>query len=348
MKKVFSSFAALTSMSIGALCHAQTIEISAIEEKRLDQNIESAPLPKFLQWGDNEILARYSDGAKTRRHFDVSLGFRYLMTNSFLPKNDNWEYALALAYQGEFDFFALTRQSSPVVTTRHNPSLFYTRFRNPEQHRFSSLFVSLEHESNGQVTDNLVNLQAEIDAYSNDYQNDLNVTPSDVFEMAQQTISRSNNFVGFGFNYQLGNLNGDCDSIFSCTNMQVKFRYQLDGSPEDELWWIAEQRAELKDYVGSKVDVETKFVAGDVPQALRLTYQTGQLVGARPFKRNTFDIRYYIDVPVGRIASKLFNLEQQEAFAMPLVIRYHNGYLDELYNYSMKVSYFAIGLHARY
>ena len=332
-----------------ALAATQSIEITdKIKRERTDK-ADAKYISKFAQWGDNEVLARYTDTDGTRRHADVSMGFRYLMTNTPVPQGDEAEYAVAIAYQGEFDFFALTRNSSPVVTTRHNPSLFFSRMWDPVKTGFSSWFVSLEHESNGQVTDTLERLQSELSAFALDYEGDEEVSESDVFEMAQQTISRSNNFVAFGANYQLG-IGGheNCASRFNCISIFAKVRHQLDKEPEDQIWWREGETAELKDYVGSEVDINAPFLIGNVDTALRITYRTGQLMGGNPFKRNTFDLRYYVDVPVGRGIASLLNKPDLEFFAIPLVVRYHNGYLDELYNYSQRVSYLALGLHARY
>ncbi|MBR9792604.1 MAG: hypothetical protein GYB58_12730 [Gammaproteobacteria bacterium] len=336
-------------LSGAALAATQSVEITDKIKRERTGKSETEYISKFAQWGDNEVLVRYTDTEGTRRHADVSLGFRYLMTNTPVPQGNKAEYAVAIAYQGEFDFFALTRNSSPVVTTRHNPSIFYTRIWDPEKTGLSSWFISLEHESNGQVTDTLERLQSELSAFALDYEGDEDVSESDIFEMAQQTISRSNNFAAFGANYQLG-IGGheDCSSRFNCISIFAKVRHQLDKEPEDQIWWRERVTAELKDYVGTEIDINAPFFIGDVDTAFRITYRTGQLIGESPFKRNTFDLRYYIDVPIGRGIASLFNLPELELFAVPMVVRYHNGYLDELYNYSQKVSYLALGLHARY
>ena len=329
---------------------SQSIELTEKNKTAFQAKSESPYISKFAQWGDNEFLVKYTDDRKTRRHIDVSLGFRYLMTNSIVPsKVDEWDYAVAIAYQGEFDFFALTRESSPVVTTRHNPSIFYTRFRNPRFNRLSSWLLSLEHESNGQVTDTLLGLQSKMQEFAIDYQDDPDVSQQDIFEMAQQTISRSNNFAAVGFNYQLGNLQNECHLPFSCTKVFFKFRQQLDNVPEDDNWWLPNDHAKLKQHVGTMLDISTRFNAGNIDQSIRVRYQTGQLLdGGKPFDKHTFDLKYYVDVPVGRLLSSMFSTEKTELFSIPIVVRYHHGYLDELYNYSSKVSYFSIGLHARY
>lgn len=333
-----------------ALAATQSIEIiDKIKRERTD-NTDSRYFSKFAQWGDNEVVARYTDTDGTRRHADVSLGFRYLMTNTPIPQGNEAEYAVAIAYQGEFDFFALTRNSSPVVTTRHNPSVFYSRMWDPDKTGLSSWFVSLEHESNGQVTDTLERLQSELNAFAVDYEGDEEVSESDIFEMAQQTISRSNNFIAFGANYRLSKSSDkeNCFSRFNCISIFAKVRHQLDKEPEDGIWWRAGVAAELQDYVGTEIDINAPFLIGNVDTALRITYRTGQLIGGSPFKRSTFDLRYYVDVPVGRGIASIFDKPELELFAIPMVIRYHNGYLDELYNYSQRVSYLALGLHARY
>jgi len=331
---------------------AQTIELAAVKlENQTNQEAGNIAISKFAQWGDNEVYAQYDRDPKTRRHFDVGMGFRYLMTDSKLPTGEDWEYAVALAYQGEFDFFAYTRNSSPVVTTRHNPSIFYSRFRNPRKHNFTSWTLSLEHESNGQSTSDIQGLSDVINSISREYIDDNTVTQSSIFEMAKQTISRSNNFFSLAGNYQFKVLDPQsCDLDISCVNLFVKLRHQLKIDVEDDIWWQVGGSDELKKFVGTKVELDTTFhyAKWDLKQGIKISLQTGQLAGGSPFKNNTIDVRYYIDIPIGRALAKKVSWLDNEAFAIPLVIRYHNGYLEELYRYQERSSYWSVGLHAKY
>jgi len=345
--KLFTLFM-LTILSIKT--YAQSVEMQAVHtEDRIARKDGGQLIPKFAQWGENEVYAQYNRDPKTRRHLDVNLGFRYLMTNSIMPIKDDWEYALAFAYQGAFDFFAFTRDSGPVISTRNNPSIFYTRYRNPEHHNFTSWTLSFEHESNGQSTDDQASLFNVIRSFKREYRHDKSVTTDDVIEMARQTISRSNNFLAIAGNYQVSGLETQtCDRIMYCVNMFVKLRHQLDFGLEDDIWWEPNRNDSLKKFIGTRIELNTTFEQWEIKQGIKLTLQTGQLIGGSPLKNNTFDVKYYVDVPVGKWLSKHTTWFDSELFALPLVIQYHNGYLEELYQYSERSNYWAIGLHAKY
>lgn len=102
------------------------------------------------------------DERAIRGHFSFKytmLGTPYVPARSRVSdpkadKNKGWEFFLA--YTGEFDFYYGTRASGPVINRLNNPAVYG---RLPLQRYFGlgdkddNVYLSLEHRSNGQVTD---------------------------------------------------------------------------------------------------------------------------------------------------------------------------------------------------
>ena len=353
IKHHFSYVILLIALTIcPLLTKAQTLETQAMNSLsniHSDDEKEEQSLPSFAQWGDNEIYADYNRSLNTTEHFDASLGFRYLLLNATIPKENDWDYTVAIAYEGTFDFFAGTRESGPVVSTKNNPSIFAAFIRNPKYHKFTGAYLSLEHESNGQVSNSNEDLRDVERSFRRDYREHANITDQEFREMALQTISRSNNFVALGLNIRSHRWDdAACLEAFSCFNFFGEFRYQLNTGLEDSIFWQNNnENIRLKQYQGTRLQVDTTFSAFDVKQSFRFDVSTGQIIDGNAFKNVTYDFRYYIDAPAGKLFAKL-GLKSAKNFTIPFVFLYHNGYVEELYNYSEKNSFWVLGLHARY
>ena len=331
------------------LLFAQPQRIQFQTQEQAAPHAEAGPeraLMRFAQWGRNEIFAEYGSSVTSENHFDAALGFRYLLTSTTLKSDGKWDWTVALSYQGDFDFFASSRESGPVVTTRHNPALTYIRVRDPKQHSWSSWYFSVEHESNGQTSNDPQDLAEQVEILTPDEES---LPQSEIFEMAQQTISRANNFIGLGGYFQSVTTDEEgCRNDFRCFSIQTKLRFQLGIGREDGIPYrndftdpLPQTIPQLKHFQGTQVIIAKPFDLGGIRQSLELDYQTGQLAD-KPFSNHTFDFRYFIDVPVGHLFNK------GKDFAIPIVVRYHHGYLEELYMFSKRTRFFAVGFHARY
>lgn len=289
---------------------------------------------RFSQHQDNIVIFDYFRGPESAGHMDVSTSFRYLMTTLDLKEDTDW--TVFLSYTGEFDFFANSRPSGPVVSTKNNPAIHYAYFFPQRTNGLLEWRLSLEHESNGQSTDSNRQLEIQKRNFRSKYGRFEQPSQSEIEQMARETISRSNNFASFGGAYRF-----DSASPF---DLYFKFRHQLSYGLEDEIWWDDTQsHIQLKDFVGIELSLDSTFTLFGTLNSVTLTYRTGQVFGGNPGRNNTFDFKYFIDIPVGKLGG-IFS----DKFAIPFVLSCHTGYLEEFYRYSEKSSYCAVGLNARY
>ena len=141
---------------------------SAPLEKACETNLRACEIrsrlsafePNYVIWqttdGDESAIeAHYSVRYMlTRPHcrpgHDMVLKFSLRDSKKCIKSYDN-RLEFFLAYTGEFDFYLNTRASGPVINRISNPGIYLRKYFADQ--RFSSLMLSLEHRSNGQVTE---------------------------------------------------------------------------------------------------------------------------------------------------------------------------------------------------
>lgn len=287
----------------------------------------------------NTVYFDYGRGNDLDGNIDVQYSFRFLMSDPKNLEEDEISFESAVTFSGEFDFYAATRDSGPVIGRRYNPGVRF-QYVHAQKRGLIALNFSVEHESNGQVIDTLDTIEASKIAFQERYaQNHPNIADSYYYEMASDSVSRSTEVfgaVGGTYRFNLSNVAwNECESDFECFELSVKFR--KGAGFEDEVFWDPRMRnAKLKEHQGSLIALRSGWGTEGLfdflaeKQSLSVVYRTGEVFGGSPGKRNTWDIHYTIE-------AKIFS------YSLPILFSYHHGYLEELSLYSYKNSYWRIG-----
>ncbi len=312
-------------------------------------------LNRFQQHGANQLFFKYKDAEEFHGHMDANISVRYLLTKQ--PKlieniTDSFDYSIFLTYSGEFDFFYDSRYSGPVENRRFNPGIHVaTTFK--KYTGFIEGRMSFEHESNGQdVDEEGFYTSVALDTYRKNREDGMAL--STAYGIAKESTSRESNFLSIGGVYRLnGNKEKVCDDLLNCIDFHFKLR-EVVGDVEDDVFSVArdgndyvvvrDSSYNLIDYQGIEISIDTNWTwqpladGGNV-HGLTLTYRTGQMHRGSPFQNNTFDLSYYFNWD-------FFNLDKP--IVIPIVVKYHYGYMEELYNFHEKSSYTMVGIHFRY
>lgn len=292
------------------------------------------------------------------RAVDVQYSFMYLFSNPELYKlsineksnSSDWDYNFAFSFTGEFDFYMGSRFSGPVVGRRYNPGIqfFWNRkIVSPTFLQTTDFGFSIEHESNGQTThgegdegvtvDYLPSIADDFKRINVDYAN----SSSDAYyiEMATETISRGYNFIAFYAHHFIGTVKG------WTLLAGWKLRYDEFTSADDRIFWDDNYSdSKFINHKGTKLGVYARGGEYTKPfewlglnqQAVSVEYRTGQLLTGDAFDKHTLDVTYMVDLVLG------------EDTRIPLFVKYHNGYLDEVFNYHIKQEKWLFGFHMNF
>ena len=225
--------------------------------------------------------------------------------NADAGTDGNWE--LFLSYTGEFDFYANTRDSGPVINRLNNPAVNlripFSWVYGDKTEIDDNIILSLEHRSNGQTT------EAGTDLGTDRAQRAYDQRDRAYFD----TLSRGANFIGLAVkaNNPLG-MSKDLD-------LGLKLRLFL-GQDSDVRWGpYLGQRRTIKDY-----DLLQTTAAWQTPAGwLDLSWR----VGAAGVKASSLTLGY-----------------QVPSTTIPLYFRYHVGPMNTLSNYTQRQDSFGIGL----
>lgn len=277
----------------------------------------------------------YFRGNDLDRHLDVQYSLKYLFTRPKELSLGESDYEVSFTFSGEFDFYALTRDSGPVIGRRYNPGFMYQRIY-AKQRGLMSYSLGIEHESNGQSTNTFESLNSIARDFQLTYQDRYPSIPQTYYlEMATDSISRSTEaFVALGSTYRINPTDADwrsCEKKLRCVDIYFKFRESF-LDVEDEVFWDPSMAdASLLEHQGTQISIYSEF--NNSHNFVSLTYRTGELFGGNPGKKNTFDVSFFYNMPIGK------------KFRLPVIASYHYGYLEELSRYSYQSSFFSLGLY---
>ena len=213
---------------------------------------------------------------------------------------------LFLSYTGEFDFYAGTRPSGPVINRLNNPAL---NLRFPLRRWYTpadpddNLTISLEHRSNGQTTEASSELGTEraqraYDQYNREY-----------FD----TLSRGANYLGLAV--RTTNLRGISEKL----DLGLKLRLYLDQESDVRWGQFVGQRRTIKDYDLLQTTASYHASFGWLDLSWR--------VGMAGLKASSLTLGY-----------------QAPSTGIPLYVRYHVGRMNTLSNYTQRQDSIGIGL----
>lgn len=234
--------------------------------------------------------------------------------------------AFFVSYTGEFDFYAGTRDSSPVVNRLNNPAAHlrvlidnYERLQSTEivSPALRYFEVALEHRSNGQDKDiEETNAEGELKtqvAYESD--------DHEFFD----SISRSANYVSFS--------TGTMNVANSSYNFKVSAKAYIDHDSDVNWGDKADDDPGILDYDILRLYASKQFDFNHVSWLEEITVAAEYTVGKEGSDTDSADL--ILVVPI-----VLF----EGAFTLPLMAKAHFGPLDTLSNYTKSSNSFGVGL----
>lgn len=214
---------------------------------------------------------------------------------------------LFLSYTGEFDFYAGTRPSGPVINRLNNPAINLRiplrRLYGPGKSVDDNITISLEHRSNGQTT------EAGTDLGTERAERAYNARDRAYFD----TLSRGANFIGLAVKTN--------DPLGVSTNLDLGLKLRLYLDQDSDVRWgpYLGQRRTIKDYDLLQTTAAWQTPGGWVDVSWR--------VGAAGVKASSLTLGYQIPVR-----------------NFPLYVRYHLGRMNTLSNYTQRQDSIGIGL----
>lgn len=263
----------------------------------------------MLTGNEPSYFALAHDDDDPENHIEFYLSIKYpLITGpieSWLGKRSR----LYFNYNGKYDFYVFSRDSSPIISRRQNPGLMYEYQRPPVSHfHLQSIKTGYFHESNGQTVDTIEEYRT--------------------IDNAADYVSRGWDYIPLALKFAVSqNRHGFFGNFYA----DVEGRYFLDKQlfrhdREDEIFWEpVDVQPRIEDYDGIRAELSTVFI---------LPY-----IEAREIKFSA----------TLRTGSREFNLSQRyeatfRLFDLPLYVYYFRGYGIELATYHEKGTTYGIGI----
>lgn len=271
----------------------------------------------FTHHRSNYVIWRTDSVTDDSNHLEFQFSTKYLMSNNPFGFEDLEFY---LAYTGKFDFFFNSRDSSPVINRLSNPE-FILRMNDARYTRGGYYQLVLGHESNGQA----INSQQAYDSYTEPY--------------VQDFVSRGWDYLAFEGVWNVGSPPRDtlCRESFKCTRVNLTARSFMEdgvfqGEIEDTLFKNSNAEQGIEKYDGLRLSAHWEGIVDNSKTfseaGVSLSYKTG--IG-KPFHHGSVVLE-------ARASVKILN------GTYPLYLRYHNGYLEEISDYTERTDYLAFGL----
>lgn len=262
---------------------------------------------------------------------EVRYSFKYLL-NSLKGGVSNQRGAY-LKFTGEFDFYMGSRPSSPVINRSSNPGIHYRQYKGGED--LADLLAwkywdaGLQHLSNGQALD----AEDQATVLQNTWLQDKN---SVLFD----DVSRSVNFFSLESSFRFGknrqqkygaNSNGPegrCDDDSTgCYNLWVRLiPFYIDDDNPVTWGQDAGRCDDIADYDRLRMVLTKQLQWNDVELGLEWT------IGDEGFDTDSFDV--FVNIP--RIGKR--------ELPVPIYIRYHNGPMNNLSDYTREQNSIGIGI----
>lgn len=263
---------------------------------------------QLLSGNEPSYLAFAHNSDSGENHIEFYLSIKYPLFTTLVEKSMGERSRLYFNYSGKYDFFAFSRDSSPIISRRQNPGVMYEySWPKVSNVHLQSLRTGYFHESNGHTVDTREEYLATKDA--DDY------------------VSRGWDYIPIEAKFAVSEKQ---HGIFGNFYLNLQGRYFLDHQlfrqdREDGIFWdTAAEQPRIEQYDGIRIAIATVFILPHIE--------------AKEIKFNAIYRSGYRD----------FNLSQRyEAtfrfFDFPLYVYHFRGYGVELSTYHQKGTTYGIG-----
>ena len=269
------------------------------------------------------------------RSFEAHYSLRYLLTDPHPLADDITRTECFLSYTGEFDFYAGTRESGPVINRISNPGAHLRRYVGDWEMlsglAFQYFEVGFEHRSNGQTVDaddRVAGPNSQFVAQARFLSDD-----HEFFD----GISRGSNFLSLKGRLRIGTTDNknSSDRNTGPTPLLIDFSVKpLYISSDSNVTWgpLANSGIEFSDYDRGSIAVSKRF-SFELGPLSDPGFSVKWTLGDKGTATDSFDIG--ISLPI-YVTSK---------FLLPLYVRYHDGPMSTLSNYTKEQNSIGIGLN---
>lgn len=282
---------------------------------------------RFEPLGLNYAIAQWTD--EDDWAIEVNYAFKYTLFNCEdwvdapligCKKDDDIRFNFYFKYIGEFDFYAGTRDSGPVINRTSNPA-FHFLFKLKGRKYVDWFDIGIEHRSNGQVTD----------------ADDIDTNPtSPTFGLHQTEIEDQNNnheyfdTISRSADYLSISLGG---SFGKNLNYSVSGKIYNSSTEESNITWgkLAEKGVKFKDYDLLSLSINKKFMLTNT-HIQHIILGAEYTIGLEAFNADSLDVNLIIP------------WQSSSGWEIPLLVRAHIGPMDRLSNYAKEINSIGIGL----
>lgn len=248
------------------------------------------------------------DSGSGENHAEFYLSIKYPLLTTSIETWFGEGSKLYFNYNGKYDYYAFSRESSPIISRKQNPGLMFEHLWPPASHmHLQSLKTGYFHESNGQTLDNRKEYLAT--------------------ENARDYVSRGWDYIPLEAKFAVSEKRR---GIFGNLYLNLQGRYFLDRQMlrhdrEDEIFWetVAEQ-PRIEEYDGVRATVSTVFIL-PYTETRQIKFNASLRGGYRGFNLSQrYDANFHL-------------------LEVPLYVYYFRGYGVELATYHQKGTTYGIG-----
>lgn len=282
---------------------------------------------RFMPYDMNYALSQWT--ADDEWAAEVQYSFKYIFYNCILhneknvfgcQENAKSKAHLYLKYTGEFDFYAGSRDSGPVINRTSNIAL-QVRWDMQATAKYLKWYdIGIEHRSDGQVTD--ANLKDDDPASPSVGQYLTEIEYQKGNHEYFDTLSRGADYISLSFGGALS------DSI------KYSLKYKIyDNTEESNITWgeLAGTDTDFADYDLMTFSIAKKISTGK--DGIRIiTLAADYTAGRGGLDTDSIDV------------SLIIPLKSEDGWDIPLLIRAHAGPMDRLSDYTRSRDSIGVGL----
>jgi len=309
MKRPIAIVAALMLLLAGTLPGATSADDTPPESLTKPAEAPDGGGPIHLLRGNEpSYFALGHDSGSGENQIEFYLSIKYPLLSTPIENILGKDSSLYFNYNGKYDFYAFSRDSSPIISRKQNPGVMFEHTWPPVANiHLQSLKVGYFHESNGQTVDTRAEYQAT--------------------EHAIDYVSRGWDYLPLEAKLAVSEKR---HGIFGNFYLNLQGRYFLDRQMfrhdrEDEIFWetLAEQ-PQIEDFDGIRINLATVFI---LPR-----------IEAREIKFNATYRSGYREFHLSQRYGATFRL-----FDLPLYVYYSRGYGVEIATYHQEGTSYGVG-----